>query len=45
MLNLKMDLPTLASLFTNTYNADPNVRKAAELQIRKASEKGVGSDT
>jgi len=30
-----MDLQSLSSLFATTYNPDPNVRKAAELQIRK----------
>ncbi|KAF9046357.1 armadillo-type protein [Panaeolus papilionaceus] len=30
-----MDLQTLTQLFSTTYNPDPNVRKAAELQIRK----------
>ena len=30
-----MDLQTLSNLFATTYNPDPNVRKAAELQIRK----------
>jgi hypothetical protein len=30
-----MDLQTLSNLFATTFNADPNVRKAAELQIRK----------
>lgn len=30
-----MDLQTLSNLFGTTYNPDPNVRKAAELQIRK----------
>ncbi|KAF8624410.1 hypothetical protein AX15_005891 [Amanita polypyramis BW_CC] len=30
-----MDLQTLSSLFATTLNPDPNVRKAAELQIRK----------
>jgi hypothetical protein len=32
---LQMDLQTLSNLFATTYNPDPNVRKAAELQIRK----------
>jgi hypothetical protein len=32
-----MDLQTLSNLFATTYNPDPNVRKAAELQIRKVS--------
>lgn len=32
-----MDLQTLTQLFSTTYNPDPNVRKAAELQIRKVS--------
>lgn len=31
-----MDLQTLSNLFATTYNANPNVRIAAELQIRKA---------
>lgn len=31
----RMDLQTLSQLFATTYNPDPNVRKAAELQIRK----------
>jgi importin-7 len=30
-----MDLQTLSHLFATTYNPDPNVRKSAELQIRK----------
>jgi hypothetical protein len=30
-----MDLQSLSNLFATTYNPDPNVRKAAELQIRK----------
>lgn len=30
-----MDLQTLSNLFATTYNPDPNIRKAAELQIRK----------
>lgn len=29
------DLQTLSNLFATTYNPDPNVRKAAELQIRR----------
>ena len=33
-----MDLQTLSQLFATTYNADPNIRKAAELQIRKVNE-------
>jgi hypothetical protein len=33
----RMDLQTLSNLFATTYNPDPNVRKAAELQIRKVS--------
>jgi hypothetical protein len=32
---VQMDLQTLSDLFATTYNPDPNVRKAAELQIRK----------
>lgn len=32
-----MDLQTLSGLFATSYNPDPNVRKAAELQIRKVS--------
>lgn len=32
-----MDLQTLSKLFATTYNPDPNVRKAAELEIRKVS--------
>ena len=32
-----MDLQTLSQLFATTYNADPNIRKAAELQIRKVN--------
>jgi hypothetical protein len=37
--NLKvMDLQTLTNLFASTYNSDPNVRKASELQIRKVIE-------
>lgn len=30
-----MDLQALANLFATTYNADPNIQKAGELQIRK----------
>ncbi|KAF8125741.1 armadillo-type protein [Boletus edulis] len=30
-----MDLQGLAGLFATTYNADPNIQKAGELQIRK----------
>lgn len=30
-----MDLQALADLFATTYNADPNIQKAGELQIRK----------
>ncbi|TFK52379.1 ARM repeat-containing protein [Heliocybe sulcata] len=30
-----MDLHTLSDLFATTYNPNPNVRKAAELEIRK----------
>ena len=33
----QMDLQTLSNLFATTYNPDPNVRKAAELQIRKVT--------
>jgi hypothetical protein len=33
-----MDLQTLSNLFATTLNPDPNVRKAAELQIRKVRE-------
>ncbi|CAA7262814.1 unnamed protein product [Cyclocybe aegerita] len=37
-----MDLQTLSNLFATTYNPDPNVRKAAELQIRKiGNEEGM----
>ncbi|RXW25385.1 hypothetical protein EST38_g469 [Candolleomyces aberdarensis] len=37
-----MDLQTLTNLFATTYNPDPNIRKSAELQIRKiANEEGV----
>ncbi|KAF9013048.1 armadillo-type protein [Cyathus striatus] len=37
-----MDLQTLTSLFTTTFNPDPNIRKAAELQIRKiGNEEGM----
>ncbi|TFK27591.1 ARM repeat-containing protein [Coprinopsis marcescibilis] len=37
-----MDLQTLTNLFTTTYNPDPNIRKAAELEIRKiGNEEGV----
>lgn len=32
-----MDIQSLSSLFATTYNPDPNVRKAGELQIRKVS--------
>lgn len=31
----QMDLQTLTNLFATTYNPDPNIRKSAELQIRK----------
>ena len=30
-----MDFQALANLFATTYNADPNIQKAGELQIRK----------
>ncbi|EKM79672.1 hypothetical protein AGABI1DRAFT_74786 [Agaricus bisporus var. burnettii JB137-S8] len=37
-----MDLQTLSNLFSTTLNPDPNVRKAAELQIRKiGNEEGM----
>ncbi|KAF9527513.1 armadillo-type protein [Crepidotus variabilis] len=37
-----MDLQTLSNLFATTYNPDPNVRKSAELQIRKiGNEEGM----
>ncbi|KAF9465308.1 armadillo-type protein [Collybia nuda] len=37
-----MDLQTLSNLFATTFNPDPNVRKAAELQIRKiGNEEGM----
>ncbi|KAK2463383.1 hypothetical protein APHAL10511_004609 [Amanita phalloides] len=37
-----MDLHTLSNLFATTLNPDPNVRKSAELQIRKiAGEPGM----
>ncbi|KAF5311710.1 hypothetical protein D9611_009470 [Ephemerocybe angulata] len=37
-----MDLQTLTNLFATTYNPDPNIRKAAELQIRKiGNQEGV----
>jgi len=32
-----MDLQSLANLFATTYNPDPNVQKAGELQIRKVT--------
>jgi hypothetical protein len=32
-----MDLNTLSNLFATTLNPDPNVRKSAELQIRKVN--------
>ncbi|KAF8576887.1 ARM repeat-containing protein [Ramaria rubella] len=32
-----MDIQTLSHLFATTYNPDPNVRKAAELDIRRAA--------
>ena len=32
-----MNLQSLSNLFATTYNADPNVRLSAELQIRKVS--------
>lgn len=38
-----MDLQTLSNLFATTYNPDPNVRKAAELQIRKVSGTQISS--
>ena len=31
------DLQTLSQLFATTYNADPNIRKAVELQTRKVN--------
>lgn len=37
-----MDLQTLSNLFATTFNPDPNIRKAAELDIRKiASQEGI----
>lgn len=30
-----MDVQSLSVLFATTYNPDPNVRKAGELEIRK----------
>ncbi|KAK7054442.1 Nonsense-mediated mRNA decay protein 5 [Paramarasmius palmivorus] len=37
-----MDLQTLTNLFSTTFNPDPNIRKAAELQIRKiGNEEGM----
>ncbi|KIK50545.1 hypothetical protein GYMLUDRAFT_266124 [Collybiopsis luxurians FD-317 M1] len=37
-----MDLQSLSQLFATTYNPDPNIRKAAELQIRKiGNEEGM----
>ncbi|KIM53457.1 hypothetical protein SCLCIDRAFT_1222776 [Scleroderma citrinum Foug A] len=37
-----MDLQALADLFATTYNADPNIQKAGELQIRKiGAQEGV----
>ncbi|KIM40975.1 hypothetical protein M413DRAFT_445750 [Hebeloma cylindrosporum] len=37
-----MDLQSLSQLFATTFNPDPNVRKAAELQIRKVgNEEGM----
>ncbi|KAI3621267.1 nonsense-mediated mrna decay protein [Moniliophthora roreri] len=37
-----MDLQTLTNLFSTTFNPDPNIRKAAELQIRKVgNEEGM----
>ncbi|KXN84333.1 hypothetical protein AN958_12748 [Leucoagaricus sp. SymC.cos] len=37
-----MDLQTLSNLFATTLNPDPNVRKSAELQIRKiGNEEGM----
>ncbi|KAL0564749.1 Nonsense-mediated mRNA decay protein 5 [Marasmius crinis-equi] len=33
-----MDLQSLANLFSMTFNPDPNIRKAAELDIRKVSD-------
>ncbi|KAF8887163.1 armadillo-type protein [Infundibulicybe gibba] len=37
-----MDLQTLSNLFSTTFNPDPNIRKSAELQIRKVgNEEGV----
>lgn len=32
-----MDFQTLANLFATTYDPNPNVRKAGELDIRKVS--------
>ena len=34
-LHAEMDVQALTALFTTSYNPDPNVRKAGELQIRK----------
>ncbi|KAJ8079910.1 Nonsense-mediated mRNA decay protein 5 [Marasmius tenuissimus] len=37
-----MDLQTLTNLFSTTFNPDPNIRKAAELEIRKVgNEEGM----
>lgn len=32
-----MDIQTLTNLFASTYDPNPNVRKAGELDIRKVS--------
>ncbi|KAG7087929.1 hypothetical protein E1B28_011975 [Marasmius oreades] len=37
-----MDLQTLTNLFSTTFNPDPNIRRAAELEIRKVgNEEGM----
>lgn len=36
-----MDLQTLSNLFSTTYNPDPNVQKAGELEIRKVRPQDV----
>ena len=40
-----MDLQALAGLFATTYNADPNIQKAGELQIRKVCRGPVRVDS
>ena len=40
----KMDPQALSELFATTYNADPNIRKRAELQIRSVRAIARASD-